>query len=258
MRRRGDAALIFDEANPAAVHAAEQLSQACTFVELEGADVGVVLGGDGFMLRTLHRFLAEERALPVYGMNLGTVGFLLNRFGVDDLAARISQADPTVLHPLRMRALHPDGTESVQLAVNEVSLLRASAQSARLRIDVDGATQVDDLYADGALVATAAGSTAYNRSAGGPIIPLSARLLTLTPLAGFRPRGWRGALLDATTCVRLNVVDADRRPVHAAADHREVGRVVAATVEEASDISLVLLFDRNHTLESRILREQFR
>jgi NAD+ kinase len=250
--------LIVDDASPKAREAAAALGSRYTFVEEPEAHVGVVLGGDGFMLRTLHRLLDSGHRLPVYGLNLGTVGFLLNRFELDGLWERLTAAEPTVLHPLRMRAEVDDGRESSYLAVNEVSLLRASAQSAHVRIMVDGQLQVEDLYGDGVMVATSAGSTAYNRSAGGPIIPLSAPLLALTPLAVFAPRGWRGALLDAATTVHVEVLDAVKRPVYAAADHHEVGRVRAVAISQARDADLTLLFDPHHTLEGRILREQFR
>lgn len=251
-------ALIVDAASSRARDAAAALGSRYTFIEEVDADVGVVVGGDGFMLRTLHRLLDSGHRLPVYGLNLGTVGFLLNRFEVEGLRQRLAAAEATVLHPLRMRAEADSGGEASYLAVNEVSLLRASAQSAHVRITVDGQLQVEDLYGDGVMVATSAGSTAYNRSAGGPIIPLSAPLLALTPLAVFAPRGWRGALLDAATTVNIEVLDAEKRPVYAAADHREVGQVRAVAVSQALDAHLTLLFDPHHTLEGRILREQFR
>jgi NAD+ kinase len=251
-------ALLVDEANPRAREVGTTLGARYRFTAEDLADVGVVVGGDGFMLRTLHRLLDDGRPLPVYGLNLGTVGFLLNDLDADGLLERLTTAEPTELHPLRMHARMLDGTETTHLAVNEVSLLRASAQSARVRVTVDGTVQIEDLYGDGVLVATAAGSTAYNRSAGGQIIPLSAKLLALTPVAGFRPRGWRGALLDASTAVEIEVVDLAKRPVQAAADHREVGTVRTVTIRQADDAALTLLFDPHHTLEARILREQFR
>jgi NAD+ kinase len=251
-------ALVADLTSAAAREAADALRARYGFVEEADAEVGVVVGGDGFMLRTLHRLLEVGRDLPVYGLNLGTVGFLLNRFELDGLQERLAAAERTVLHPLRMQAMATDGTEMSYLAVNEVSLLRASAQSAHIRITVDGQLQVEDLYGDGVMVATAAGSTAYNRSAGGPIVPLSAQLLALTPVAVFAPRGWRGALLDTATTVHLEVLDDIKRPVYAAADHHEVGRVQTVRIRQAEDARLTLLFDPHHTLEGRILREQFR
>lgn len=251
------AVLIVDDTNPAARDAADTLQSHYRFVEEVDAEVGVVVGGDGFMLHTLHRLLDSGRDLPVYGLNLGTVGFLLNRFEVGGLWKRLEAAESTVLHPLRMRAVAVDGTEMSYLAVNEVSLWRASSQSAHVRITVDGRLQVEDLYGDGVMVATAAGSTAYNRSAGGPIIPLSAQLFALTPVAVFAPRGWRGALLDVATTVHFEVIDGSKRPVYAAADHHEVGRVHKVDISQAEDARLTLLFDPQHTLEGRILREQF-
>lgn len=252
-------ALLVDRTNPAARQAADDLCAVHAFVPEHDASVGVVLGGDGFMLRTLHRLMEEGLTLPVYGLNLGTVGFLLNRLNLHGLIDRVAAAEPTVLHPLRMEALGPDGSASRFLAVNEVSLLRASAQSAHVRFAIDdGDIEVEDLHGDGVLVATAAGSTAYNRSAGGPIIPLSANLIALTPLAGFHPRNWRGALLDAATTVQIEALDPVKRPVHAAADHHEVGLVTSVRIRQATNLELTLLFDPQHTLESRILREQFR
>jgi NAD+ kinase len=251
-------ALLVDHANPEARAVGAGLQARYPFNPEDRAEVAVVVGGDGFMLRTLHRLLDEGRRLPVYGLNLGTVGFLLNDLDADALLERLAAAEPSELHPLRMQAQMVDGTATNHLAVNEVSLLRASAQSARVRVTVDGTVQIEDLYGDGILVATAAGSTAYNRSAGGPIIPLSAQLLALTPIAGFRPRGWRGALLDAGTAVGIEVVDLDKRPVQASADHREVGMVRSITIRQADHAALTLLFDPHHTLEARILREQFR
>jgi NAD+ kinase len=253
----GRVALFVDESNPRARAVAADLRDRYAFADVSEATAGVVIGGDGFMLRTLHRMLDEDRRLPVYGLNLGTVGFLLNQLDLEGLFGRLAAAEASDLHPLLMDAVMLDGSERTNLAVNEVSLLRASAQSARVRITVDDTVQIDDLYGDGVLLATAAGSTAYNRSAGGPIIPLSARLLALTPVAAFRPRGWRGALLDAATTVRLEAIDVDKRPVHAAADHREVGQVTAVTIRQADHMPLRLLFDPHHTLEARILREQF-
>ncbi|GGI02528.1 NAD kinase [Egicoccus halophilus] len=251
--------LLWDGTNPAAATAAGELRRQVPFVAADEATVAVVLGGDGFMLRTMHRLLDAGSTIALYGLNLGTVGFLLNGYRASGLQERLASAQPAVLHPLRVDAVGPDGSVLRALAINEMSLLRASAQSAhvRLRID-DGAVEVDELQGDGVLVATAAGSTAYNRSAGGPIVPLSAELVALTPIAGFRPRHWRGALLDAATRIAIEAVDPGKRPVQAAADHHELGRVVSVTVQRAVDRQLTLLFDPQHTLERRILQEQFR
>lgn len=249
-------ALFVDDGNEDARGAAAALRDRHRFVSQDEADIGVVVGGDGFMLRTLHRLL-EERAIPVYGLNLGTVGFLMNRWSEEDLVERISAAEPATLHPLAMTARREDGGEVLLSAINEVSLFRASAQTAKIRVLVDGEPSVETLLGDGILVSTPAGSTAYNRSAGGPIVPMDANLLALTPLAPFRPRGWRGALLPGESLIRLEVLDPDKRPVHAAADSRQVDRVVSVEVREQQEATLRLLFDPGHSLERRILREQF-
>lgn len=254
----GWTALIVDIGNPRAVQAADDLARRYTFVAEEDADVGVVVGGDGFMLRTLHRLLDEQRRLPLYGLNLGTVGFLLNRYEPQGLIERVAQAQPTALYPLQLRAVHGGGSVTTRLAINEVSLIRASVQTALLRVRVDGQVQMQELLGDGLVVSTAAGSTAYNRSAGGPILPLTARLLAVTPVAAFRPRGWRGALLTSDAEIRLEVLAADKRPVNAAADHHEVDDVREVIIAEQPERSMTLLFDRSHTLEARILAEQFR
>lgn len=250
-------ALAIDERNPTAIEAAEDLSARYGFVDESVADATVVVGGDGFMLHTLHRFLREERTHPVYGLNCGTVGFLMNRYAVEDLHERVEAAMQTELHPLEMRATDGEGRDVHELAINEVALFRASAQTARIRVHLDGRERLQGLRGDGVLLSTAAGSTAYNRSAGGPIIPLDARLLALTPIAAFDPRAWRGALLPCESHVRFTVEEAHKRPVNATADSREVADVREVEVEERSDLSLLLRFDPGHTLEGRILQEQF-
>ena len=222
---------------------------------LETAEVIVALGGDGFMLETLHKTL--ERAVPIFGMNCGTVGFLMNGFGEENLPARLAAADQVTLHPLRMSATGCDGGITEALAINEVSLLRQSRQAAHIRIVVDGITRLEELMCDGVLVATPAGSTAYNLSAHGSIVPLGAQLLALTPISAFRPRRWRGALLPNGTRVRFEVLQPDKRPVSATADYTEVRDVVAVEVHEAPEVDLNLLFDPEHNLEQRIIREQF-
>ena len=224
-------------------------------VPLDRAEVLVALGGDGFMLETLHAM--QARGLPVYGMNRGTVGFLLNDFALEDLPERVAAAQETVLHPLRMLARTTAGVEHEALAINEVSLLRAGPQAARLRIEVDGRARMDELVCDGALVATPAGSTAYNYSAHGPILPIGAEVLALTPIAAFRPRRWRGALLPKTAAVRITVLDPEKRPVMAEADAQSVRDV--ACVDIATDLTIRhrLLHDAGHGLEERLIREQF-
>jgi len=221
------------------------------------ADVLVALGGDGFMLQTLHRHGALGK--PVYGMKLGTVGFLMNQHAgaAGDLFERLAQAEPAVLRPLEMVAQTESGASFSSLAYNEVSLLRQTRQAAHLRIDLNGQTRLDELICDGVLVATPAGSTAYNFSAHGPILPLGSAVIALTPIAAFRPRRWRGALLKADTEVRFRVLDPYKRPVSATADSHEVRDVVEVTIRESRDRTVTLLFDPEHNLEERMLIEQF-
>lgn len=222
---------------------------------LERAEIVVALGGDGFMLQTLHA--TQGRGLPVYGMNRGTVGFLMNAYSEDDLVARLSAAEETVINPLRMRATRKDGTIHEMLAINEVSLLREGPQAAKLRIFVDGRLRMQELVCDGALISTPAGSTAYNYSAHGPILPIDSEVLALTAIAPFRPRRWRGALLPKAARVEVEVLNPDRRPVMADADSRSVRHVTRVQIASAADVSHRLLFDHGHGLEERLLREQF-
>lgn len=240
--------------------AVERLTERYDLVDLQlepTADVDVILalGGDGFMLHTLHAFM--HRNLPIYGMNCGSVGFLMNPYGEDDLLEFIKAAKPVILHPLRMIATNRDGEEHVALAINEVSFLRETNQAAHLRVSVDGNIKLKKMVCDGLLVATPAGSTAYNLSANGPIIPLGSGVLALTPISPFRPRRWRGALLPHTTVVDIDVVNPKKRPVSAVADFNEVRDVTHVTIKEARNISIRLLFDPSHSLEDRIIKEQF-
>jgi NAD+ kinase len=221
----------------------------------EAADVIVALGGDGFMLRTLHAEL--DRGLPVYGMKLGRVGFLMNRHRPDGLPARIAAAHPAVLHPLEMRVTRDDGSETVALAFNEISLLRQTNQAAHIGVSLNGEVKLPNLVCDGLLVSTPAGSTAYNLSAHGPILPLDANVLALTPISPFRPRRWRGALLPAATRIGLRVLEQKHRPVSATADFHEVRDAVDIQVREARERSITLLFDPERSLAQRILDEQF-
>ncbi|HLG90493.1 MAG TPA: NAD kinase [Alphaproteobacteria bacterium] len=221
----------------------------------ENADVIVALGGDGFMLETLHRHMVRQ--VPIFGMNRGTVGFLMNDYRENDIRARIAHSRAVVLHPLRMHAQCVDGATVEALAVNEVSLLRETRQTAKLRIAVDNVVRIEELICDGALVATPAGSTAYNLSVGGPIIPLRANLLALTPISAFRPRRWRGALLDHTARVTIEILEAIKRPVSAVADSTEVRDVHRVDICEDRSTKLTLLFDPEHALEERVLKEQF-
>ncbi|MCC0065218.1 MAG: NAD kinase [Defluviimonas sp.] len=224
-------------------------------VPLDAASVIVALGGDGFMLQTLHA--TQGLGLPVYGMNCGTIGFLMNEFAEDDLPLRLAAAEEEVVHPLAMHATGRDGTVHRALAINEVALLRAGPQAARLRITINGKVRLEELVCDGALVCTAAGSTAYNYSAHGPILPIGAEVLALTPMAAFRPRRWRGALLPTTATVRFDVLDYEKRPVMADADGRSAGEVAAVEVRSDPAIGHRLLFDPGHGLEERLTREQF-
>jgi NAD+ kinase len=222
---------------------------------LDAADVIVALGGDGFMLRTLHRHMA--RALPVYGMKLGTVGFLMNQYHQGGLRERLERAQPTVLHPLLMEAATEAGSNTTALAFNEVSLLRQTKQAAHVRVSLNGVVKIDELICDGILVSTPAGSSAYNLSAHGPILPLGSQLLALTPISPFRPRRWRGAILPAVTEVRFEILDPYKRPVSATADSHEVRDIIEVSIRESRERTMTLLFDPEHNLEERILNEQF-
>jgi NAD+ kinase len=224
-------------------------------VPLEDADIIVALGGDGFMLETLHKVL--ERNVPVYGMNRGSVGFMMNDFSEVDLPARLARAQAAILHPLRMHAVTRNGVVAEALALNEVSLLRELRQAAKIRIVIDGRIRLEELICDGVLISTPAGSTAYNLSAHGPIVPLSANLLPLTPISAFRPRRWRGALLPSSAEVLFEVLEADKRPVAAVADGIEVRDVVSVAVNEDRTLQARILFDPDQGLSERILAEQF-
>jgi NAD+ kinase len=224
-------------------------------VPIEQAQVIVALGGDGFMLRTLHRHLALDK--PVYGMKLGTVGFLMNQYGPNDLGERLARAQPTALKPLVMETAGESGTSTVSLAFNEVSLLRQTKQAAHIRVSLNGAAKIEELMCDGVLVCTSAGSTAYNLSAHGPILPLGADVLAMTPISPFRPRRWRGAILRAGTEVKFEILDPYKRPVSATADSNEMRDVVEVLVRESREKTVTLLFDPEHNLEDRILNEQF-
>lgn len=219
------------------------------------ADVIVALGGDGFMLQTLHRFMGTEK--PIFGMHRGSIGFLMNEFREDGIVERILAAERSVVHPIDMRATNAAGVEFSARALNEVSLFRQTFQAAKLEISIDNQVRLPELIGDGVLVATPTGSTAYNFSANGPILPLNAPLMALTSISAFRPRHWRGALLPDTTKVRIRVLEADKRPVSAVADHFEVRDAVEVTITMDRSINLVMLHDPGHSLDERILREQF-
>ncbi len=222
---------------------------------LPKAVVVVALGGDGFMLETIHQMV--DLNLPVYGMNRGSVGFLMNNYSEDDLPGRLSRAQAAELHPLRMHAVTATGAVEEALAFNEVSLLRQLRQASKIRISVDGRVRLEELSCDGVLISTPAGSSAYNLSAHGPIIPLSANLLPLTPISAFRPRRWRGALLPSTADVLFEVLEADKRPTAAVADFTEVRDVISVAVSEDRSVSVTVLFDPDRGLSERIIAEQF-
>ncbi len=226
-------------------------------VPVDEAQAIVCLGGDGFLLETLHRLLAHDADTPVYGMNCGSVGFLMNALDEDDLPGRLTRAQAAVLHPLRMVAVTQTGAVEEAVALNEVSLLRQLRQAAKIRITVDGRVRLAELICDGVLVSTPAGSTAYNLSAHGPIVPLSANLLPLTPISAFRPRRWRGALLPSTVDVLFEILEPDKRPVAAVADSTEVRNVASVAVSEDRTVSVTVLFDPEQGLSERIIAEQF-
>ena len=240
---------------PAAQAALQELANRYAATPPDCAEVIVALGGDGFMLETLHRHM--QRGVPIYGMHRGSVGFLMNGYSPDDLQARIARAKPVRVRPLMMTAQDQAGRDHRALAINEVSLLRQSRQTAKLRVSVDDLAQLDELMADGIMVATPVGSTAYNLSAHGPIIPLGAGVLAMTPISAFRPRRWRGALLPHAARVRFDILEADKRPVSATADFTEVRDVAMVEICESADIMLTMLFDPEHNLEERVLKEQF-
>lgn len=219
------------------------------------ADVIVALGGDGFMLETLHRFM--NTGIPIYGMHRGSVGFLMNDYDEAGLLERLTGAEMTRVHPLAMTARDADGRTHERLAINEVSLFRATHQAAKLRISIDGKVRLQELVSDGVLVATPAGSTAYNLSLQGPIIPIEAPLLALTPISPFRPRRWRGALLSNQARVEIEVLEPEKRPVNASADNDEIRRVVHVGIKESRAHELLMLFDPGHSLDERIISEQF-
>ena len=219
------------------------------------ADVIVALGGDGFMLSTVHEFIGQ--GIPIFGMNLGSIGFLMNEFSEDNMLQRLEAAMAIDLHPLRMTAETSDGKSHDAIAINEVSLLRELHLAAKIRISLDGVERLSELICDGILVSTPAGSTAYNLSANGPIIPLGAGVLALTPISAFRPRRWHGALLPQKTIVKFDILDPDLRPVSAVADFTEIRDVISVEVREDTDTTPTLLFDPEHNLEERILKEQF-
>ena len=240
---------------PGAMEAADILVKRYGNYPPEEADAVVALGGDGLMLQTLHRMIQSE--LPIYGMNRGSIGFLMNAYSEDRLFERLNEARINVIHPLSMIVVDCENKAHEALAINEVSLYRQRYQAAKIRISVNGMVRLSEMICDGVILATPAGSTAYNLSADGPILPIHAPLLALTPISPFRPRRWRGALISNRSLVKMEVLEAEKRPVSAVADHTEIRCVKTVIVKEIAEISLKLMFDRGHALEERILAEQF-
>ena len=240
---------------PEAQEALQKLQERYGDASPDEADVIVALGGDGLMLQTMHQHM--HRGLPIYGMNRGSVGFLMNEYKDDDLLARLEAAEISRLHPLRMKTRLANGDTHEALAINEVSLLRETYQAAKIRISIDDKVRMQELICDGVLVATPAGSTAYNLSAQGPIIPIDAPLLALTPISAFRPRRWRGALLSHRAEVKFEILEPKKRPVSAVADHTEFREVAEVGVKEDQSVELLMMFDSDHSLDERILSEQF-
>ncbi|TKT79229.1 NAD kinase [Aquamicrobium sp. LC103] len=253
----GSSAIAFISAdNDDAREAAKRLAALYGQSQIEEARTIVALGGDGFMLQTLHEHMDSGR--KIYGMNRGTVGFLMNEYSEVGLRERIDAAVPETIRPLVTEATTAGGKTETMRAINEVSLFRQSAQAAKIRITIDDHVRLDELICDGVMVATPAGSTAYNLSAHGPILPLDAPLLALTPVSPFRPRRWRGALIPNRSVVRFDILEADKRPVNAVADHAEVKSVVSVSVRESRRSTATILFDASHSWDERILAEQFR
>ncbi len=240
---------------PQAQHALTKLVKRYPHVAPDDADVIVALGGDGFVLESLHRYMGANK--PIYGMNRGTVGFLMNAYEEDNLLERLANAEATDLKPLKMQAWDRNGAKHEALAINEVALLRQTRQTANIKILIDDTERLDEMICDGALVSTPAGSTAYNLSAHGPIIPVGADVLALTPISVFRPRRWRGALLPSSAKIEFQVKSPEKRPVSATADSTEIRDVDRVIVCEDKERALTLLYDPEHNLEERILKEQF-
>ena len=231
------------------------IQSAYKFFSLSEADAIVVLGGDGFMLDILKQY--QDLDLPFYGINKGTVGFLMNQNQNENLLSKLNQAEETIIHPLKMHAKKIDGSEEDHLAINEISILRSGSQAAKLKIVVDNLVRLEELVCDGALVSTPAGSTAYNYSAHGPILPIDSNILALTAMAAFRPRRWRGALIPSNAKIEFFIKDSNKRPVSAYADSKEVKNISSVKIESEDDVYYKLLFDKGHGLQERILREQF-
>lgn len=240
-----------------AQQALKKLEQDYTHHSIKDADVAIVLGGDGTMLETLHKLHDSNCDIPVYGLNCGSVGFLLNPYSSKNLLDKITHAKTVDIYPLKFSCVVDDGKLQDVIAFNEVSLLRETRQAAKLKIIVNDDTRIEELVCDGILLATPAGSTAYNLSANGPILPISANLLALTPISAFRPRRWRGALLPSESCVEIHVINPQKRPVSATADSKEFRDIRSVKISQSDKFSKTLLFDPDHNLGERILKEQF-
>ena len=249
---------LLTSSSPRAEQAAATLSASHEFVALDEAEAVVVLGGDGFMLQSLHQMLDAGRVIPAYGVNLGTVGFLMNKHKSSrTIAERVARARTIAVAPLAMTATTGNGEQKTFSAINEVSLLRETRQTAKLEVTVNGKVRIPELFCDGVLVATPAGSTAYNLSANGPILPLGSAMLALTPISPFRPRRWRGAILPDHYEIEFRVLDPEKRPVAAVADQKELRDILAVKIAVAREQQLTLLFDPGQSLEERIFAEQF-
>lgn len=246
---------FFASDKPDAIESARQLKQRYGDHSVDDCDVIVAVGGDGFMLDVLRTHMTCDK--PIYGFNRGTVGFMMNDADIDGLSERIAESEPTTIHPLVMKATTITGEVKIAKAINEISLFRETRQSARIRISINGRVRMESLTCDGVLLATPAGSTAYNLSAHGPILPISAHMLALTPISAFRPRRWRGALLPHDAVVEFETLENEKRPISAVADNQEVRDVTHVEAREARDITMTLLFDRGQSLDERILSEQF-
>jgi NAD+ kinase len=242
---------------PQSQDAASQLNEIYDFVALDEAEIVIALGGDGHMLQVLHRLLEERRDIPVFGMNLGTIGFLMNSWRPDGLIDRLQRTKSFSIKPLTMTATTVSGQTFILPAINEISLLRETRQAAKIEINVNGRPVIPELICDGILAATPAGSTAYNLSANGPILPLDSSLLALTPISPFRPRRWKGAILPDRYNIELNILEAVKRPVSAVADQREIREVASVGIALDRNRTLTLLFDPEHALDDRIAMEQF-
>lgn len=256
--QRFDRLALLASSADTAQEARRVLADRADWVKLAQADAAVVLGGDGFMLQVLHQMLDSNRVIPAYGLNRGTVGFLMNRFkNGANLIERIAKARPIKISPLKMTATTDNGDTHIVSAINEVSLLRTTRQTAKIEVAVNDRVRIKELAGDGVLVASPAGSTAYNLSASGPILPLDSKMLALTPISPFRPRRWRGAILPDRSRISFRILEPEKRPATAVADQKELRNIAEVKVEIARDQELTLLFDPGHSLDERIVAEQF-